>query len=174
MTEQDVVGRLRMLSDSDGEGLWRLAGDIGTHCRGGARVVLDAWINGPPDRQTPCAFICSNLKELPVQELLARADAVAPERRVHFLEMVAAQQLRAREQILTTLEPLLKDPSPAGGAYRTCDAAYLLIRRLVRLAAGEAAEFSTEGGFLSLGPEEKDKEIQRFKRSAAWQGIFPG
>jgi len=174
MTEQEVVGRLRTLSDSDAEGLWRLAGDIGTQCRGGASVVVDVWLNGAPDRQMPCAFICSNLKELPVQELLARADEVAPERRVRFLDMAVAQQLAAREQILTTLEPLLKDQSSAGGTYRTCDAAYLLVRRLVRLGRGEAAEFSTEGGFMSLGPEEKDKEIQRFKRSAAWRAIFPG
>ena len=174
MTEQDVVRRLRELSDADAEGLWRLAGDIGTHCRGGAGVVLDAWLNGPPDRQMPCAFICSNLKELPVHELLARADAVAAERRVHFLDMAVAQQLAAREQILTTLEPLLKDQSSAGGTYRTCDAAYLLIRRLVRLGPGEAAEFSTESQFMSLGRYERGKEIQRFKNSAAWKAIFPG
>ena len=173
MTEQDVLRRLVELKETDPDGVRLLAAEIDAQCRGPARAVLDTWGNGAPDRDIPCAFVCSELKELAVDEMLRRADAVAPARRVLFMEMVVAQQGAFRELTLTVLEPLLKDKSPAGAELRTCEAAYLLIRRMVTLRGAEAAEFSSEGSFVALSPDQREREIRRWTNSAAWKAIFP-
>lgn len=178
MTEQDLFLRLHELSESDADGLHRLAEEIGIICREPAKTVLTEWVGGPPDRQTLCAFICSHLKELAVAEMLHQTDSVAPALRVHLMEMVATQQLAFRELMLTALEPLLRDRTPAGttgftGDLRTCDAAYLLVRKIVRLSASEAGQFSGEEQFMALGQIQRENEIDQWLLSETWKEIFP-
>jgi hypothetical protein len=173
MTAQDTLQRLHDLSESDADGLRSLAGEIASECRGAARTVLETWVNGPGDHEITCAFVCSELKELAVHEMLLRADSVEPARRVHLMEMVVDQQLAFRELTLTVLGPLLKDRSSAGPELRTCDAAYLLVRRIVPLNAAGAAQFSAESGFMALGEDQRDGEIGRWTESEAWKAIFP-
>lgn len=178
MTEPDIFRRLNELSESDAAGLRKLAEELDVFCRESGRTVLTEWIGGPPERQTPCAFICSHLKELAVAEMLRQTDSVAPALRVHLMEMVATQQLEFRELLLTALEPLLQDLTPAGttdsaGELRTCDAAYLLVRNIVRLSASEAGQFSAEDQFTALGQNQRDHEIDQWLLSETWKGIFP-
>lgn len=178
MTEQDIFRRLNELSESDADGLRKLAEDIGTICRAPAKTVLTEWVGGPPDRQIPCAFICSQLKELAVSEMLRQTDSVAPALRVHLMEMVVTQQIAFRELMLTALEPLLRDLTPAGTTasgdeVRTCDAAYLLVRKIVRLKASESGRFSAKDQFEALGPIQRDSEIDQWLMSETWKEIFP-
>ena len=178
MTEDDILSRLYELSESDGEGLGKLAHEIGLQCREPASTVLTEWISGPPQRQTPCAFICSHLKELALAEMLRQTDSVAPALRVHLMEMVVTQQFVFRELMLTALEPLLQDLTPAGtsdstGDLRTCDAAYLLVRKLVRVRDVEAKKFSAENQFTALEPDQRDIEIDNWLLSETWKEIFP-
>jgi hypothetical protein len=178
MTEQDLFLRLHELSESDADGLRKLAEEIGIICREPARTVLAEWVGGPPDRQTPCAFVCSHLKELAVAEMLLQTDSVAPALRVHLMEMVVTQQLAFRELMLTALEPLLKDLSPAGTTasgdeVRTCDAAYLLSRKMVRPRASEAEQFSAEDEFTARKEIQRDDEIDQWLLSETWKEIFP-
>jgi hypothetical protein len=177
MTEQDIFLRLHELSESDADGLRKLAEEIGFQCREPARTVLAEWVGGPPDRQTPCAFICSHLKELAIAEMLRQTDSVAAALRVHLMEMVVTQQLVFRELMLTALEPLLRDFTPTGtagltGDLRTCDAAYLLVRKIVRPSASEADQFSREDQFKALGQIERENEIDQWLLSETWKGIF--
>jgi hypothetical protein len=178
MTEQDLFLRLYELSESDADGLRKLAEEIGRQCGAPAETVLTEWISGPPNRQTPCAFICSHLKELAVAAMFHQTDSVAPALRVHLMEMVATQQLAFRELLLTALEPLLRDLTPAGTSasgdeLRTCDAAYLLVRRIVRLSASAAGHFSAEEQFTALGLIERDSEINQWLLSETWKEILP-
>ena len=179
MNEQDISRRLHVLSESDVDGLQRLADEIGLQCRGPAATVLTEWISGPPDRHTPCAFVCSELKELAVAEMLCQTDSVAPALRVHLMDMVTTQQLAFRELILTVLEPLLQDLTTAGTTgsdddeLRTCDAAYLLVRNIVPLSAAEAGQVSAENKFTALGQNQRDHEIDEWLLSETWKGIFP-
>ena len=178
MTEQDLFLRLHELSESDADGLRKLAEEIGVICREPASTILTEWVGGPPGRQIPCAFVCSHLKELAVAEMLLQTDSVAPALRVHLMEMVATQQLVFRELMLTALEPLLKDLSPAGTTasgdeVRTCDAAYLLARKMVRLRASEAEQFSAEDEFTARKEIQRDDEIDQWLLSETWKEIFP-
>jgi len=178
MTEQDLFLRLHELSESDADGLRKLAEEIGFQCREPARTVLAEWVGGPSDRQTPCAFICSHLKELAVAEMLRQTDSVASALRVHLMEMVATQQLVFRELMLTALEPLLRDITLAGTTasgedVRTCDAAYLLVRKLVRINASEIGQFSTEDQFDALGQTQRESEIDQWLLAETWKEIFP-
>jgi hypothetical protein len=178
MTEADVFRRLNELSEADADGLRRLAEEIDMICREPARTVLTEWLGGPPARQIPCAFACSNLKELAVDEMLGRAESVSPALRVQLMDLVVTQQLSFRELMLTVLEPLLQDVTPAGitasgEELRTCDAAYLLVRKIVRLSAVDAEQFSNEDQFTALGEEQRDDEIDHWLRSETWTGIFP-
>lgn len=178
MTEQDLFLRLHELSESDADGLRKLAEEIGITCREPARTVLAEWVGGSSDRQVPCAFVCSHLKELAVAEMLRQTDSVTPALRVHFMEMVATQQLVFRELMLTALEPLLKDLSPcgttaSGDELRTCDAAYLLVRKIVRPSTSEAEQFSAEDQFNTLGQIQRDSEIDQWLLSETWKEIFP-
>jgi hypothetical protein len=178
MTEQDLFLRLRELSESDADGLRKLAEEIGILCREPARIVLTEWQGGPPDRQIPCAFICSLLKELAVAEMLVQTDSVAPASRAHLMEMVVTQQLVFRELMLTALEPLLRDFTPAGTTdsgeeVRTRDAAYLLVRKIVQLRASEAEQFSTEDEFTARKQTQRDEEIDEWLLSETWKEIFP-
>lgn len=178
MTEQDIFLRLHELPESDADGLRKLAEEIGITCREPARTVLAEWVGGPSDRQTPCAFICSHLKELAVAEMLRQTESVAPALRVHLMEIVATQQLAFRELMLTALEPLLRDRTPAGTTAsgdeaRTCDAAYLLVRKIVHPSASEAEQFSAEDQFTALGPIQRDSEIDQWLLSDTWKEIFP-
>lgn len=178
MTEDEILSRVYELSESDGDGLAKLAHEIGLRCREPAVTVLTEWISGPPQRQTPCAFICSHLKELAVAEMLRQTDSVAPSLRVHLMEMVVTQQFVFRELMLTTLEPLLQDLTPAGtsdstGDLRTCDTAYLLVRNLVRVRDVEAKKFSAENQFTALEPDQRDIEIDNWLLSETWKEIFP-
>jgi len=178
MTEQDLFLRLHELSESDADGLRKLAEEIGILCREPARTVLTEWVGGPPDRQIPCAFICSQLKELAVVEMLRQTDSAAPALRVHLMEMVVTQQLVFRELMLTALEPLLRDMTPTGttgltGDLRTCDAAYLLVRKIARPSASEADQFSNEDQFKALGQIQRENEIDQWLLSETWKEIFP-
>jgi len=178
MTEQDVIRRLSEISESDAEGLQRLAEEIGAYCRAPARTVLAEWTGGPPDRQPLCAFVCSDLKELAVAEMMRQADAVTPAQRVQLMEMVATRQLAFRELMLTALEPLLRDVTPAGipgiaGEMRTCDAAYHLVRKIVTPEGPEGSQFSSENEFLALDADARTDEIRRWMRSNTWCAIFP-
>jgi hypothetical protein len=178
MTEDEILRGLYELSESDTEGLGKLAHEIGLQGREPASTVLTEWISGPARRQTLCALICSHLKELAVAEMLRQTDSVAPELRVHLMEMVVTQQLEFRELILTALEPLLQDLTTAGtsdsvGDLRTCDTAYLLVRKLVRVRDLEAKKFSAENQFTALEPDQKDIEIDRWLLSDTWKEIFP-
>jgi hypothetical protein len=178
MTEADIFRRLNELAEADTDGLQKLAAEIDLICREPARTVLAEWIGGAPARQTPCAFVCSNLKELAVGEMLGRTESVAPALRVQLMDMVATQQLVFRELLLTALEPLLEDLTPAGttdsaGELRTCDAAYLMVRKIVRLSDSEARQFSAENQFTTLAESERDREIDQWMSSESWKSIFP-
>ena len=122
--------------------------------------------------------MCADLKELAVAEMLRQTDSVAPALRVHLMDMVVTQQLVFRELMLTALEPVLKDLTPAGTTasgdeLRTCDATYLLVRKIVRLSASEAGQFSTQDQFEALGQLERDSEIDQWLLSETWKEIFP-
>lgn len=178
MTEQEVFRRLNELSHSDADGLRKLADEIALQCREPAVTVLTEWVGGPPSRKTPCAFVCSNLKELALGEMLGRADSTAPALRVQMMEMVATQQFAFRELMLTALEPLLQDLTPAGSTasgteLRTCDAAYLLVRKIVRRSGAGASQAFIESEFTALTEIEKDEEIERWLQSATWKELFP-
>jgi hypothetical protein len=178
MTEAEIFRRLNELAEADADGLRKLAEEIDLICREPARTVLAEWIGGPPERQTPGAFVCSNLKELAVGEMLGRAQSVTPALRVQLMDMVVTQQLAFRETILTVLEPLLQDFTPiastsATGEQRTCDAAYLLVRKIVPLSAAEAAQFATENQFAALEEIQRNCEIDEWLKSERWKMIFP-
>ena len=178
MTEPEIFRRLNELVEADGDGLRKFAEEINVFCREPVRTVLTEWLAGPPARQTPCAFVCSNLKELAVGEMLGRAESVAPALRVQLMDMVATQQLAFRELMLIALEPLLQDFTPiestgSTGEQRTCDAAYLLVRKLVRLSAADAGQFSTKDRFNLLEEDQRDHEIDEWLKSESWKMIFP-
>lgn len=177
MTEPEIFRRLYDLSESDAEGLGKLSQEIGLQCREPVKILLAEWVAGPPQRETPCAFICAHLKELALAEMLRNADVVAPVMRVHLMEMVVTQQLAFRELILTALEPLLQDLTPARNTaasreLRNRDTAYLLVRKLVPVKAGEAEHFSAEGQFTALEPDRRDAEIDEWVLSETWKEIF--
>ena len=178
MTESEIFRRLNELAEADADGLQKFAAEIDLICREPTQTVLTEWLAGPPARQTPCAFVCSNLKELAVGEMLGRAGSVAPTLRVQLMDMVATQQLAFRELMLIALEPLLQDFTPiestsSTGEQRTCDAAYLLVRKLVRLSAAEAGQFSTEDQFNLFEENQRDREIDEWLKSESWKMIFP-
>ena len=104
--------------------------------------------------------------------MLQRASSVDAGLRVQFMQIVVAQQLAFRELLLTVLEPLLKDRHAAGDT-RICDAAYLLVRKMVTVDAGEAGKFRAEGEFLGLDPDERSNEIKEWMQSKTWADIFP-
>jgi hypothetical protein len=178
MTEPEIFRRLNELAEADADGLRKLAEEIDLICREPARTVLAEWIGGPPARQTPCAFVCSNLKELAIGEMLGRAQSVTAALRVQLMDMVVTQQLAFREIMLTVLEPLLQDftriaaAGPAG-EQRACDAAYLLVRKIVPLSAAEAAQFATESQFTALEENQRNREIDEWLISERWKMIFP-
>lgn len=178
MTPGDIFDRIYNLSESDANGLGKLAHEVGLQCREPAKTVLAEWIGGPPQRQTPSAFICTQLKELAVGEMLSHTDSAAPPLRVQLMEMVVTQQLTFRELMLTALEPLLEDVSSGGTTdsdadLRTCDVAYLIVRKIVRVRANEAENFSAEEQFKALAPNERDIEIEKWLISGTWKEIFP-
>ncbi|SRR6266849_3061986 len=172
MTEQEVFLRIHEISESDTETLRQLAAEISSECRTPSRIVLDSWLSSPQSRGIPCATVCTELKELAVGELMQRASSAEQGLRVHFMQIVAAQQLAFRELLLTVLEPLLKDRHAAGET-RVCDAAYVQIRKMVTVDAAEASKFRTESEFLSLDPEGRLNEIKEWMQSKTWAEIFP-
>jgi hypothetical protein len=172
MTEQEVFLRLHEIPGSDSEKLSQFAEEISRQCSAPSRIALDSWLNSPQSRGIPCATVCTELKELAVGELMQRAGSVEPGLRVHFMQIVVAQQLAFRELLLTVLEPLLKDRHAAGET-RICDAAYALVRKLVTVDAGEASKFRSESEFLALDPNERSNEIKEWIESKAWTEIFP-
>ena len=173
MTEQEVFLRLHEIPESDSEKLSQLAAEISRECRTPSRIVLDSWLNSPQTRGIPCATVCTELKELAVGELMQRASSVEPGLRVHFMQIVVAQQLAFRELLLTVLEPLLKDRHAAGET-RTCDAAYVLVRKLVTVDETEAGKFRPDSEFQALDPDERSNEIKEWIKSKTWSEIFPG
>jgi hypothetical protein len=104
--------------------------------------------------------------------MLQRVNSVEPGLRVQFMQIVTAQQLAFRELLLTVLEPLLKDRHAAGDT-RVCDAAYVLIRKMVTVNPGEASKFGAESEFLALDPDERSNEIKEWMQSKTWAEIFP-
>ena len=172
MTEQEVFLRIHEISESDAEMLRQLAAEISWECRTPSRVVLDSWVSSPQSLGIPCATVCTELKELAVGEMLQRASSVEPGLRVQFMQIVVAQQLAFRELLLTVLEPLLKDRHAAGDT-RVCDAAYVLVRKIVTVDPGEASKFRAEGEFLALDPDERSNEIKEWMQSKTWAEIFP-
>lgn len=175
MTEQGVLQRLRDLKDGDAAGLQQLTQDCVSACKEPVRTILDVWLQ-EGRHTTLCAFLCSQLTDLASGELLQRVEGAPVERRVHFMEMVVAQQLLFREYLLVAIEALLENHTPAGEAasgLRTCDGAYMLARRVVPLKPEAAKEFSTESGFLGLPEPKRTEEIKRWKGSDRWREIFP-
>ena len=69
------------------------------------------------------------------------------------------------------LEPLLKDRHAAGET-RVCDAAYVLVRKLVTVDAAEASKFRSESDFLALDPDERSNEIKEWIKSKTWTEVF--
>jgi hypothetical protein len=177
MTEQEVFQRIHEVPESNPEALRQVAGDIAWECRRASRVVLDHWISKPQQSGIPCATLCTTLKELAVAEMLQRAGSVEAGLRVQLMEIVTAQQLAFRELILMVLEPLLKDQrsGDVGGGVRmrSCDAAYLMVRKLVPLAPAEASQFRSEADFLAIDSDERLDEIGQWIKSASWTEIFP-
>jgi hypothetical protein len=171
MTEQEVFLRIHEIAESDPEKLGQLAAEIAWECRTPSRIVLESWLGSPQSREIPCATVCTELKELAVAELMQRAGSVDPGLRVHFMQMVVAQQLAFRELQLTVLEPLLKDRH-AAGEIRVCDAAYALVRKLVTVKAEEVGKFRPEGEFPALGTDERSAEIKEWIKSTTWTEIF--
>jgi len=159
VTEQQVFARIHELADGDQEGLARLSGEIKAECREPARTVLAS-----PDRPAR-AFVCRHLEELAVGEMLDAAGSAEPGMRVQLMEMVLDRHLVLREYLLTVLQPMLDDITP-GAPMRTCDAAYLLARRLV-------SPEDKPGEFMTLDEGQRDAEIGEWKSSEAWQTVFP-
>jgi hypothetical protein len=171
MIEQEVFLRIHEISESDAELLRQLAAEISWECRTPSRVVLDSWVSSPQSLGIPCATVCTDLKELAVGEMLQRAASVDPGLRVQFMQIVTAQQLVFRELLLIVLEPLLKDRHAAGDT-RICDAAYVLVRKLVAVDATEAGKFKSESEFLALDVDERSTEIRGWTRSKTWTTLF--
>lgn len=176
MTEDEIYRRLPQISEADG--LQQLATDIDRDCRGPARVVIDAWLTGPPECRIPAAFTCSSLHELAVGAMLERIDSVQPPLRVQFMESVIRQHRRQRELLLTVLEPLLADrqivaPDHPSGPMRACDLAYLIVRRMVTAPRDDEGPFPSAEAFTALDADERLIEILRWLKSSVWQALFP-
>lgn len=160
MTEQQVFLRLHDLADGDQDGLARLSSEIRTECREPARTVLAS-----PDRPVR-AFVCRHLEELAIGEMLDAAGSADAATRVQLMEMVLDRHLVLREYLLTVLKPMLDDLTPGTPPMRTCDAAYLLARRLV-------SPQNDPGQFMALDERKRDAEISEWKSSEEWETVFP-
>src|SRR5258706_5917908 len=112
MTESEIFRRLNDLAEADADGLQKLAEEIDLICREPARTVLAEWLGGPPARETPCAFVCSNLKELAIGEMLGRAESVAPALRVQLMDTAVDQQLAFSGITFEKRATLRPEPTP--------------------------------------------------------------
>lgn len=178
MTEQDFYRRLNEIEGSNPEGLSALANDVNTQIREPVWTVLAEWRKDPGRQRIKCSYVCSQLKELAVGDMLKEADGVAAVTRVQLMEMVVTQQLRFRELVLAALEPLLVDHASAGRSdedseLRANDVAYLTARKLVSTKEAEAELFSSEKDFKALGANQRDTEIETWLLSETWLELFP-
>ena len=177
MTEQDFHRRLYEAGDSNPDALSALAKDLDAEIREPVRTILAAWRQDPGRRRINCAYICAQLKELAIGEMLKESEAVPAVTRVQLMEMVVSQQLRFRELVLTALEPLLMDHGPASLAdedseFRANDVAYLTARKLVFTKEAEAKLVSSEKDFKGLAAEDRDTEINTWLFSETWRELF--
>ncbi len=164
MNAQDVHRRLREVSEQDEKGLAQLAGEIAEQCRRPAHVAVEEWVRG--QNPSGCAFLCAQLKELAIAEMLQNIDAAPVGAAAQMLEQIVQQQMLFREFFLVVLEPLLKPID-------TSTPAYLLTRRLVEPLPEEAEQFSTEEQFRGFSEKQRHEEIDRWIDSQTWKLIFP-
>lgn len=164
MTAQDVHRRLRELKEQDQEGLSQMAAEIAEQCRRPAHAAVEEWVRG---RNTSgCAFLCAQLKELAVAELLQNVDVAPVGAAAQMLEQIVEQQILFREFLLVVLEPLLKSDD-------TSTPAYLLARRVVLPLPEDADQFSGPEQFRGLDEKKRHEEIARWIDSETWKRIFP-
>ncbi len=169
MTGQEAIQRFQRLDASQREELAKLGARIADEAREGPRAVVQAWAEAD-DRAAPKpAEVALQLEDLVLAPMFDVAPTLGTRRQVQFITAAVETKLALRVQILDRLAPMLDDRTrPPGGddrARRTCDEAYVLIRRLVRVDLEAEKGLHDEAAFVGLGAEERDKEIRAWKRS---------
>src|SRR5262245_53330432 len=165
MNEAELVEKLCSASESDAVALNVLTEAILRDCREPSRAIIGEWLKDNGTNCAKAAFVAGQMHELALNEILNQVEAVSPDLRVDLMTTVVDTVFQLRTLLVEQLEPLLRDLRPLDSAdlTRTCDVAYILIRKVV----GQAKDKAAERSFGDLSEDDRDREIAEWKEARA-------
>jgi hypothetical protein len=176
MNDAEIFTRLMQLSASDTAGASQLAGAIAADARTGGEVVVGEWVKAAGGHAPNLAFVAADLHETSMDAMLRHADGVSPALRARFFDLLADAGAQLLRSLLAELRPLLDDslrlpksqvlPSPARD-WRTCDEAYVLMRRIVPAHHRQDPPLPAESDFTRMAASDRDSAIRALKGAKA-------
>ena len=130
------------------------------------------------------ALILLSIDELAMTPLLDTIEKKSTEKYVWDMDTVVSIQLRKRSQILKILDDMLLDMryvdepeepieiEDTAPSRRVCDEAYIIARRLFAYEENEEDLSANIELFLDMSDEDRDIEIDRFKKTRKWTSLL--
>jgi hypothetical protein len=168
-TERSIRDRLR---DADAQGVKELAAAILRRARTDARLAVEASLRETDPTSRPALTVTVDLEEVAIVPLL---EPPLPEDfgdRGWIITLATGQEIELRHRIAARVDSLLENTARvAPGQERVCDAAYLLMAKIVRW---KRAPPHAAAVFLRGSDEARDAQIEVARQSPAWTAALGG
>jgi len=173
MTGTGAIHYLQKIQASDIVALRRLAERIASESREAPDAILGTWLGAQEPSAGNAMFLMLGLKELAIRPMLQHMSKSTVAQRNVLAENVVLALRDLRRRVLVQLDRLLSTGSQSSGAdstLRTCDEAYLLIRKLLKI--DDTSEYLTD--YMNMDIRRRDAELENWKQCASRRCILVG
>jgi hypothetical protein len=185
MTSHELIEALRQLDTNQESAIDELAKAFEEHARAPVRIAVAMLNDRDPRMSERAAALITNVRDLAILPILESPDPAEAADKVWNMDVVLTAHLAVRGQLVQRLNSMMSDKKkipwgklgPGEGApapSRTCDEAYLMMRRLLNTNEDKVHFAHERKAFLGLSDVEKDNEIQKAKKSHVWTNLVEG
>jgi hypothetical protein len=176
MNHAEIQVRLAQLAANDTAGASQLAAAIAADSRTGGEVIVGEWAKAPGGHAPNAAFVAADLQETAADAMLRHADEVSPALRARFFDLLTDAGVHLLRTVFAELRPLLEDHSRVAKSsaltntpadWRTCDEAYVLMRRVVPAHHKPDPLLAAEADFGAMKAVDRDAAIKQLKGAKA-------
>ncbi len=180
MTPEQLIEALRRLDPEKRAEFDQLALAVRNQSRELGRSAVTVWKGTDVRMSDKAALLIAQIGDLGIVPLLEATDIPGVAKPVWMLRNVVEAEMVLREKIRERIDSMFDDKNPvpmprASGQIeeppvprRVCDEAYILMRRLLNSSESQMNYLMNVRAFLSLGEQEKNKEIQKARQTRTW------
>jgi hypothetical protein len=184
MTGKEALKRLAALKRNEWDKLEALTRDIDSQSRAPLDTLAGVWTSQSADDRRKAARVLCELEELGIRAWLTTFGRIAATQRLEAAEPIIDSYRATQRRMSDSLLPLLDDQTKLPSSnlrqsveekrppMRVCDAAYLLLRQLLKADERQMTALQSEAAFLKLTDLQRDREIKRYKDKQTWSDLL--